>query len=344
MVYVNENIKNENMVSIIVPVYNCENYLLKCMHSIIAQTYTNLEIILVDDGSTDASGDICEEIASKDNRVTVIHKSNGGPASARNKGIDCANGSYIMFIDSDDFAMPQLVEELISVSILQKADLVVCGYYYIDENQEEQHEEEEYEMLNFEGNKKYQLVNGEYIQVMPFCKLYKREIFNELRYPEGKYAEDEWIIHHIVDKSNKIIYFNKKMYYYVNHKDTLSKQEVTEVRLRSMLDARWDRIHLIAEKKDLGQEALQNCVEWLQRYIVETYVRLRIDKTKECERKILLDSMKKVYLLTKVSRVKTKFRYFLFFKCSKCYHCFMPLISLYERVYGDFQLLWKIIK
>ena len=126
----------ENLISVIVPVYNIEAYLRKCIDSILAQTYTNLEIILVDDGSTDNSGEICNEYAAKDARIRVIHKGNGGLSSARNTGIDIATGKYIGFVDSDDYLAPDMYEKLLGAIVNNHADISVCNVHHVDENEE----------------------------------------------------------------------------------------------------------------------------------------------------------------------------------------------------------------
>ena len=120
--------EKQPLISVIVPVYNVENYLPRCLDSIINQTYTNLEILLVDDGATDNSGKLCDEYAQKDNRIRVFHKENGGVSSARNMGLDNATGEYIAFVDSDDYIDKCMYEIMLNSSVQNNADIVVCGY------------------------------------------------------------------------------------------------------------------------------------------------------------------------------------------------------------------------
>lgn len=124
----------EELISVIVPVYNVEKYIDKCINSIINQTYKNLEIILVDDGSPDNCGNICDEYSKKDNRIIVIHKENGGVSSARNIGIKNAKGKWITFVDSDDWIENDYVEKLSKIGIQNKAEVVLCGYNRIYNN------------------------------------------------------------------------------------------------------------------------------------------------------------------------------------------------------------------
>lgn len=120
---------DKGLVSVVVPVYNVKAYLEKCINSILNQTYENLEIIIVDDGSTDGSSDICDQFLKKDNRVFVIHKENGGVVSARQAGIDKAKGEYVIAIDSDDWIEPIMISELYTLAIENDADIVSSGYY-----------------------------------------------------------------------------------------------------------------------------------------------------------------------------------------------------------------------
>ena len=123
-----------NLISVIIPVYNVEQYLSKCLDSVVNQTYKNLEVILVDDGSTDNSGKICDEFALKDNRIIVIHKSNGGLSSARNEGLKFAKGQYVGFVDSDDYIEIGMYEKLLEVSLKYGSDVVCSNYYRVTNN------------------------------------------------------------------------------------------------------------------------------------------------------------------------------------------------------------------
>lgn len=127
------------IVSVIIPVYNVERYLPKCIDSIINQTYKNLEIILVDDGSPDGCPALCDQYASKDNRIKVVHKQNGGLSSARNAGLEVATGDYVCFFDSDDYVEPDMLEKMLKATIDSKLDVCVCGYYvdYFDDDEKE---------------------------------------------------------------------------------------------------------------------------------------------------------------------------------------------------------------
>ena len=134
----------EALVSVIVPIYMVQDYLVKCIESITNQTYTNLEIILVDDGSQDNCGKICDEFSKQDERIKVIHKENGGLSDARNAGIDSATGEYYLFVDSDDSIEPQMVEFLVKPILERRADVSVCGFRRVEEGQKLDFSEYEY--------------------------------------------------------------------------------------------------------------------------------------------------------------------------------------------------------
>ena len=121
------------MISVIVPVYNVEKYLRQCLDSVLAQTYRELEIILVDDGSTDGSGAICDEYATRDSRIKVVHQQNGGLSSARNAGLDLATGEYVAFVDSDDYIHETMLELLYQALVENNADTVICNFERVDE-------------------------------------------------------------------------------------------------------------------------------------------------------------------------------------------------------------------
>lgn len=223
-------IKNEelnNLISIIVPVYKVEDYLEKCIESILNQTYKNIEIILVDDGSPDRCGKICDDYAIKDNRIKVIHKKNGGLSEARNYGINIASGEYILFIDSDDYIDKNMCEILIKEAKKNDSDIVICNYYNVKEN--------DYFINKMSiTNNKILLTNLEMMKIfflkgysetiIVWNKLYKKKLFytNEnIRFPVGKLHEDIFTIYKLYYIANKIVVVNKPLYYYVQRKESI---------------------------------------------------------------------------------------------------------------------------
>jgi len=205
-------------ISIIVPIYNSEKLLEKCFCSLINQTYNNLEIILVNDGSTDRSLMIANKFANIDNRIIVINKENGGVASARNKGLEVATGDYIGFVDSDDYISLDMYEKLIYAIYNHDADIAECGYYRVSYNNEiiEAYSlKDEVIHGNFECSKKY--LTKDNTTNFNVNKLYKKHIFNDIRYPNLKYSEDYIVnvkAHYFCIK--KVIISDCCYYYYDN--------------------------------------------------------------------------------------------------------------------------------
>lgn len=215
-------------VSIIVPVYQVEKYIRQCVDSILAQTFTDFELILVDDGSTDKSGEICDEYAKVDGRVKVIHQTNGGLSSARNSGMDHAKGKYFMFIDSDDFIAPNMVECLYKSINEQCADIAVCNFmYYFEENKHKCFNTNiEFEILHSEDvffNRKNERNFG--IWTVAWNKLYKKEPFERIRFRMGKYHEDEFWANDIYQLNAKIVAIPECLYFYRQRNNSITSSK-----------------------------------------------------------------------------------------------------------------------
>ena len=211
-------------ISVIVPIYNVEDYLPKCIDSIISQTYRDLEIILVDDGSTDNCSKICDEYKKKDIRIKVIHKENGGLPSARNTGLDIANGSLIGFVDSDDYIEPTMYEKLYDNMKKNHSDISICNYYKVNNNRKKiMVKEIELKEFCSVGRDKFTNIHSKYATLMSIAwnKLYKKEIFNDIRYPDGQIYEDSYIICNLLEKAKKISFILEPLYYYVYRKNSI---------------------------------------------------------------------------------------------------------------------------
>ena len=179
--------KNKPLISVVVPVYKVEKYLKKCVESILVQSYTNLEIILVDDGSPDNCGKLCDEFSKMDSRICVIHKQNGGLSSARNAGIDIAQGEYIGFIDSDDTIEPYMYEKLYDAIHNDKTKLAVCAVNYVYESGEVLRKKSTGRDMTFDFYHAMIEMNTHRIFDMgAWSKLYHRDLFDDLRFPVGK--------------------------------------------------------------------------------------------------------------------------------------------------------------
>ena len=218
-------------LSVVVPVYNVEKYLNKCVDSILNQTLPVAEIILVDDGSKDASGKIADEYARKYAQIRVIHQKNGGSSAARNSGIDAASKPYITFVDSDDYIEPTMYERLMTLLQDNEADISIGGVWY------EQETGEKYApyAANIEKvwNKKESLIELNSYQYfnMSFCDaIFKRSLFESsaygeetLRFPVGKLCEDFYLMHKIVARAEKIVYTSTPFYHYVQRENSNSR-------------------------------------------------------------------------------------------------------------------------
>lgn len=219
-------------VSVIVPVYNVEKYLSQCIDSILAQTFSDFELILVDDGSPDNCGKICDGYAEKDSRITVIHKENGGLSSARNSAIDWAfknsNSEWISFIDSDDWVHPQYLEALLSATTTLNADIGVCEY------EETTCRSTTYDTLKPIPEKispEELYVDKHVTSVIACAKLYKKELFRSIRYPVGKLHEDEYVTYKILFEYGNVSYINEKLYFYYSNPNSITLGEWSPKRL-----------------------------------------------------------------------------------------------------------------
>lgn len=206
---------NDQLISIIVPIYNVEKYLDECVNSIVAQSYKNLEIILVNDGSPDNSPRICDEWASKDPRIKVIHKVNGGLSDARNAGIDACTGEYVMFVDSDDYIVPNMAERLLDTLLIHKCDIVCGGYQrtYNGENIQSVSPTKEVTFVVDGISQLKRMLNSE-INCSVWGNLYTRKIIANHRFIKGRYNEDVIFLFQIYPYCKKVVNIKEFLYYY----------------------------------------------------------------------------------------------------------------------------------
>lgn len=214
----------DSLISVIVPVYNVEKYLKRCIDSILQQSYKNLEIILVDDGSTDASGSICDEYKVKDNRIIVVHKRNGGLSSARNVGLDVANGEYIGFIDSDDYISNNMYELLIN-EIKEYSCNIISNIMYVrayesGENISSRVPHRQNEV--FTGEKYLEELLLHVGDVSVCTKLFPKELISNIRFPEGLLNEDLLFMVALIKNISKIRFVGEVGYYYFVREKSIS--------------------------------------------------------------------------------------------------------------------------
>lgn len=212
-----------DLVSVIVPVYNVEKYLNRCVDSVVEQSYENLEIILVDDGSTDGSGIICDYYNKKDARVVVIHKANGGLSDARNVGIDIAKGEYLCFVDSDDYIDKRFVQTLYDNLKQYGTSVSAVNLACFDENNRYRNVSDtqgEPEILSELDSIRFLFTNQKYCNYA-WNKMYKTELFKGVRYPFGKKMEDLGTTYLLIEKAGKVVYNPKALYYYYQRSDSI---------------------------------------------------------------------------------------------------------------------------
>lgn len=244
----------EKLISVIVPVYKVEKYIGKCIESLMAQTYKNIEIILVDDGSPDSSGDICEEYAKKDNRIVVLHKENGGLSDARNYGLLRAHGELIGFVDSDDYVNENMYQILVDTMDKTNADVVISALEEVAEgNEPATHVEygREYDikvMSNIDAqNIYYDRPDLRIAYTVAWNKLYKREIMGNIIYPKGYIHEDEFTTFKYLYNAKNIAFIDVPLYYYLR-RDSGIMGSAFNVKKFNLLKAYEHRICFYEEK------------------------------------------------------------------------------------------------
>ncbi len=240
----------EPLISVIVPIYNVEQYLCRCVDSIINQTYKNLEIILVDDGSPDNCPEICDDYAKKDNRIKVIHKKNEGSAEARNAGIRKSNGDYFWFIDSDDYASEKFLELLLYTAIMENSQIVECNSVKVDK------ESDFFFGFDLKINKinTYNndiafemLIDEDEFHHYVWNKIYHKTVINGIDFPKGKYIDDEYWTYKVFGRAQKISKIDTCLYCYVQHNSSAMNRNFNIKRL-DMLEAKYEQINYVIKK------------------------------------------------------------------------------------------------
>ncbi len=235
-----------DLISVIVPVYNVEKYLDQCISSIVSQTYRNLEIILVDDGSTDNCPAMCDAWAAKDSRIKVIHKENGGLSDARNAGMAVATGEWISFVDSDDWLAENFYDILLNAAIENAAEIAASGIIKACE-QEACFFGNHYHEITFTPSRAIRtIMNGDGFHAVAWNKLYRCELLNGICFPVGKLHEDEFVMHRLIDRAHVLVLCQNAIYYYRQRAGSI--MATWSVKHLDALEAYLDRIHLLEEK------------------------------------------------------------------------------------------------
>jgi putative glycosyltransferase len=240
-------------ISIIVPVYNAEKFLSRCIFSILGQTYKNIELILVDDGSKDSSLELCHYFSSQDNRVKVFHQDNSGAGAARNFGISQATGDYVGFVDADDWVEPEMYQYLYDLMSQYDADMTICEYIRCKDQYEAKEiltkiERNKVEIIEYDRDsyvKKYMKIGSQTIEYYPWNKLYKRSLLVSGQYPINCTTEDVVGTYKAILKARKIIYSSKIGYLYFYNQASVSSSFLPEKGI-DMLSA-WDEVVSLSE-------------------------------------------------------------------------------------------------
>lgn len=253
----------EKKISIIVPVYNVISYLKKCVDSICAQTYSNLEIILIDDGSTDGSELLCDQLAQQDARIKVIHKQNGGQSSARNAGMQIATGEYIQFVDSDDWIDHHMTEDLYNALESTGADMSLCGYIITNGTNEHHPEWFQEDCVLSQKEAMIELIADTRLTSHVVNRLYRCPIIKEVPFPESKIYEDILMMHFVFQRCTKFAIVKNRYYYYNLHPNSTT----TTLKLENKLAF----VNAIQERYEVLKDSYPDQKKQLQGQIAMTF-------------------------------------------------------------------------
>lgn len=243
-------------ISVIVPVYKVEPYFRKCLDSIVNQTYRNLEIILVDDGSPDNCGVICDEYAARDERIKVIHKENGGVASARNAGLDAATGDYIGWVDSDDWIEADMFEYLLRGAQEHGADIAVCGRMEVYPDRQVFMGWEQETILGQEEAMGL-LLEDRALRNYLCDKLWRRELFQDVVFPEGRNFEDIAVTYRLFEKADKVVCLPKCKYFYLQRGDGIVRNKALS-NIMTYYEATKERYFYLRDRYPQFQEQMES--------------------------------------------------------------------------------------
>ena len=296
------------VISVIVPVYKVEKYLNKCVDSILSQTFKDFELFLVNDGSPDNCGKICDDYAKKDSRVIVIHKENGGLSDARNVALDRIKGEYVTFIDSDDYVAENHLESLYNALIFTKSDMAVSNMTsFSGDSKNDNHYSPSTEIEVLNGRDVFSTI----LHPCACSKLYNKQIFNEIRYPVGRLYEDVFVYHEVLARISRLVLTGKNTYFYYIRPDSIMHQEY-KIQFTDIIDA----IELRVKKlEELGLQDIANDNRvFIYSRVAVAFANLDASVP---ENKKRLNEIKRIYdseypkLMKTAPNAKQKFRYWL---------------------------------
>lgn len=300
--------KEDILISVIIPVYQTEKYLWRCVESVLQQSYKNLEILLIDDGSTDKSPAVCDNLALLDQRVKVVHQANGGISSARNTGLGKAKGEYLAFLDSDDFLQEHFIKYLLFLCLKNKADIAACKLYTGSGS--------EFKGVSMKGeayvfDKKQALLSRK-IKSGVVGKLYKRELFKDLTFPVSDHFnyEDEALTYKLLYQSSKVVLSEKPLYYYFQNTESTTRKE-NHYKTEDFYEVLQNRIQFFSDK---DKELLEYSWEYFCLNLMLFYISCKKDKKNTNDKERILKLYEKAYFKTIFSQ-RTSIADKLMFTC-----------------------------
>ena len=301
-----------DLITVIIPVYKVEGYLDSCIESVVNQTFSNLEIILVDDGSPDRCGEICDNWGKKDKRIRVIHKENGGLSDARNAGLEYSQGQYVVFVDSDDCISPFMIDALYLAIKKNIADIAECNYLSFTSTIPDCEFKQDFEMNSYTAEEALSLLlEGMEFKYPVWNKIYRRGIIGDTRFEKGKLHEDVFFTYQIFGKSNRIIKIQQDLYFYRQRVDSIMGSSFT-LRNLDALEARIRQYEYIKNiYPELSGKALRqllgNCI-----FMGQIYLRNNDEKCREQALREIKAVFNEFYEKENFSQsMKVKFWFFL---------------------------------
>lgn len=320
-----KNNNKENLISVIVPIYNVEQYLRECIDSIISQTYKNIEIILVDDGSTDSCPQICDEYKEKDNRIKVIHKKNEGVSLARNTGLNTAKGDYISFVDSDDIINEKLYED--AISNIRKYNLDIYCFNSIRFRDGERIKnrkilsKKDFIFLNSSKEifKNYTSICDGIVNDGVWDKIYDKKLWNDVVFPVGKTCEDIYVLYKVYDRCNKYMFNGNIYYYYRQRNNSITHSDYKSINFNPIYANNELADYVIEKYPDL---TLEMTTKRVFAYIGVYNNIIRFDSNNEKKDEILKLIREKYadVIKNKDLPIKRKIQYYLIVKHNKVYN------------------------
>lgn len=308
---------NNFLISVIIPIYNTEKYLEDCIKSVVNQSYENLDIILVNDGSTDKSKEICEKYAEKDSRIRLINQSNMGAAMAKNAGLNNIKGDLFMILDSDDLLQKNNIEILYDCMQKEKSDIIEACYttIYKEFKNIDIHQNSKKENFNTENALKELIISRKFHQT-PWNKLYKTELLKDIRFPKDKYIDDEYWTYKLFANAKRITWINEVLYYYRQHEESTMGRMYSIKRLDAV-DALYDRYKFM--KKNFPNLSDLSCKVFLNNCIYN-FQKLCMFNEIDSNQKFREDLLKKIRETIKREKInglniKEKLLFYFFCKC-----------------------------